>query len=88
MLFGMLVRTQQQHSNHGPLNLQFPRNAIRVALPAWLHSFKLLTSPFLLFACRVPIQACIGVKVIASEAIAPYRKDVSWRTHMHTFLLG
>ncbi|KAL6765900.1 hypothetical protein V8C86DRAFT_1782010, partial [Haematococcus lacustris] len=25
---------------------------------------------------RVPIQACIGVKVIASEAIAPYRKDV------------
>ena len=26
--------------------------------------------------CRVPIQACIGVKVIASEAIAPYRKDV------------
>ncbi|KAF8063840.1 GUF1-like protein [Scenedesmus sp. PABB004] len=25
---------------------------------------------------RVPIQACIGTKVIASEAIAPYRKDV------------
>ncbi|WIA42477.1 hypothetical protein OEZ86_008468 [Tetradesmus obliquus] len=25
---------------------------------------------------RVPIQACIGAKVIASEAIAPYRKDV------------
>lgn len=25
---------------------------------------------------RVPIQACIGVKVIASESIAPYRKDV------------
>ncbi len=25
---------------------------------------------------RVPIQACIGVKVVASEAIAPYRKDV------------
>eukprot|EP00879_Flechtneria_rotunda_P013665 GHRR01014275.1.p1 GENE.GHRR01014275.1~~GHRR01014275.1.p1 ORF type:complete len:565 (+),score=168.74 GHRR01014275.1:185-1879(+) len=25
---------------------------------------------------RVPIQACIGNKVIASEAIAPYRKDV------------
>eukprot|EP00195_Chlamydomonas_chlamydogama_P015474 CAMPEP_0202898806 /NCGR_PEP_ID=MMETSP1392-20130828/7226_1 /ASSEMBLY_ACC=CAM_ASM_000868 /TAXON_ID=225041 /ORGANISM="Chlamydomonas chlamydogama, Strain SAG 11-48b" /LENGTH=706 /DNA_ID=CAMNT_0049584833 /DNA_START=12 /DNA_END=2132 /DNA_ORIENTATION=- len=25
---------------------------------------------------RVPIQACIGNKVVASEAIAPYRKDV------------
>jgi GTP-binding protein LepA len=25
---------------------------------------------------RVPIQACIGAKVIASEAIQPYRKDV------------
>lgn len=25
---------------------------------------------------RVPIQACIGVKVIASEAIQAYRKDV------------
>eukprot|EP00877_Chromochloris_zofingiensis_P012540 jgi/Chrzof1/753/Cz01g27120.t1 len=25
---------------------------------------------------RVPIQACIGAKIIASEAIAPYRKDV------------
>jgi len=25
---------------------------------------------------RVPIQACIGSKVVASEAIAPYRKDV------------
>ncbi|GLI58709.1 hypothetical protein VaNZ11_000460 [Volvox africanus] len=25
---------------------------------------------------RVPIQACIGTKVVASEAIAPYRKDV------------
>lgn len=25
---------------------------------------------------RVPIQACIGGKIIASEAIAPYRKDV------------
>jgi len=25
---------------------------------------------------RVPIQACIGLKVVASEAIAPYRKDV------------
>lgn len=24
----------------------------------------------------MPIQACIGVKVVASEAIAPYRKDV------------
>ncbi|PNH12691.1 Translation factor GUF1, chloroplastic, partial [Tetrabaena socialis] len=24
----------------------------------------------------VPIQACIGVKAVASEAIAPYRKDV------------
>ncbi|GAX82213.1 hypothetical protein CEUSTIGMA_g9641.t1 [Chlamydomonas eustigma] len=25
---------------------------------------------------KVPIQACIGVKVVASETIAPYRKDV------------
>jgi hypothetical protein len=25
---------------------------------------------------RVPIQACVGAKVIASEAIQPYRKDV------------
>ena len=27
-------------------------------------------------ASRVPIQACVGTKVIASEAIQAYRKDV------------
>jgi translation elongation factor EF-4 len=26
--------------------------------------------------CELALQACIGAKVIASEAIAPYRKDV------------
>jgi translation elongation factor EF-4 len=25
---------------------------------------------------RIPIQACIGGKIIASEAISAYRKDV------------
>jgi elongation factor 4 len=56
-----------------PLSVVCHRDSAYKIGKALVHKLKELI-PRQMF--RVPIQACIGNKSIASEAIAPYRKDV------------
>ena len=56
-----------------PLSVVCHRDSSYKIGKALVHKLKELI-PRQMF--KVPIQACIGLKSIASETIAPYRKDV------------
>lgn len=57
-------------------NVSATSTAIRCDMPSSTLHCRLSSARLFTIAASLSLQACIGTKVIASEAIAPYRKDV------------